>query len=82
MRIRCPHCGKNAFVTHSRPLSQKITELSCVCRDEECASRFVMRLSHSHDLTPPRSTLLDSLAEQIAGLPENERRALIKQYAS
>lgn len=81
MRICCPHCGDRTIVTHSKKNSPFSTDVYCICRNDECAARFVMRIFHAHDLVPPRSTQLNALAEQIACLPDDERRELLKTYA-
>jgi hypothetical protein len=39
-----------------------------------------MRISHVYDLTPPASTLTDAMHEWFANLPDEEKRALAKQY--
>ena len=79
MRVECPHCHQKSVITHSRHNGVS-AELYCTCGNPECAARFVMQLSYSHDLTPPASQLLNSLYEQVAGMPTQDRRHLLETF--
>ncbi|WP_176013070.1 ogr/Delta-like zinc finger family protein [Victivallis sp. Marseille-Q1083] len=81
MRITCPHCQSRALITHSSRLSRTVAEIYCVCKSDDCAARFVMRIAFSHDVTPPASTLTNSLYEQIANLPERDKAELLRTFA-
>ncbi len=82
LRITCPYCrAKSVITAHTRP-ADKLEELYCDCTNRGCGARFVYRAYYAHTLTPPASTLLDSLAEQIANLPDAERRKLLATYGS
>lgn len=81
MRILCPHCGTRAIVTHTKKNSKASTDVYCVCSNDQCAARVVMHIFHAYDIVPPRTTLYNSLAEQIANLSPSERRQLIDTYA-
>jgi len=81
MRLRCPYCHRRMVVSHSHEISARQTDVYANCTNPECHARSVFRISHVHDLTPPASTLLDALHEILANLPDQERRALVQQYA-
>ena len=80
MRITCPHCRSQALITHSVKLSSPVAEVYCVCKNDACAARFVMRVTFSHDITPPASTLTNSLYEQIANLSERDKAELLRTF--
>ena len=80
MRINCPYCDHKAVVTSSRRLSRQVAEATCVCENDDCAARFVARITHAHTLTPPASTLTNSLYEQIANLPERDKAELLRTF--
>lgn len=81
MRITCPFCGSKAVVnSHPKPVG-RVEELYCSCKSPECAARFVYRAYYSHILQPPAGTLTDSLHEQIANLPHDQRAELLRMYA-
>lgn len=80
MRISCPHCGKNARITHRVKISEKMSEAYINCLDPDCGARSVMRITHSHTLTPPQSTLRDALYEQFAQLDPRERRKIFETF--
>ena len=80
MRITCPHCQSSALITHSSRISKTVAEVYCVCKSDDCAARFVMRISFSHDITPPASTLTNSLYEQIANLSERDKAELLRTF--
>lgn len=80
VRIICPHCQKNAKITHRNQVSVKMAELYCSCLNNNCNAAFVMRLSHMRDTTPPAKELTNSLYEQIANLPDQERRELLRFF--
>ncbi|MDD4818132.1 MAG: ogr/Delta-like zinc finger family protein [Victivallaceae bacterium] len=81
MRVTCPHCGARAIVTHRKPINVRASEIYAVCTSEECAARFVLRLSYQYDVTPPVSLLTDSLYERIANLPPADRARIIAAFA-
>lgn len=81
MRIRCPYCQTKAIVTHTVKLSDHATEAYINCPNKDCGARTVMRISFAYVLTPPESTLLDSLHEQIANMNPDDRRKLLKIYS-
>ena len=81
MRLTCPYCHKPAVVTHRREISARQADVYANCTNPDCNARSVFRISHVYDLTPPASTLLNALQEIIANLPDEERRALVQQYA-
>ncbi len=41
LHITCPNCGKAAFGTHKRQLSELVTEVFYECRNPHCFARFV-----------------------------------------
>lgn len=41
LHITCPNCGKAAFGTHKRQLSELVTEVYYECRNPHCFARFV-----------------------------------------
>ncbi|NMD86722.1 hypothetical protein HF882_09015 [Victivallis vadensis] len=82
MRIHCPFCHGRAVVnSHPKPTG-RMEELYCSCNNPACSARFVYRAYYSHILAPPLSTLTNSLHEQIAELPDDERRRLLQTYAA
>jgi len=80
MRIDCPHCKQKARITHRVTISEKMTELYVDCQNPECGARSVMRITHSHTLTPPQSLLVNSLYEQLAQMDPRERRKLFETF--
>lgn len=80
MRVKCPHCHCKAIVTHRVPISAKSDDIYVNCPNPDCGARSVMRISHVYDLTPPAATLTDAMHEWFANLPDDEKRALAKQY--
>lgn len=69
MRIFCPHCRARALIRSSHNQSARVRDLYCVCVSEQCQARFVMTLSHKHDLQPPIEQLDHLLNEIIKSIP-------------
>lgn len=82
MKIKCPHCGKGTIITHNNRYSQKSLDLYVNCLNIDCGARFVMRVSHAYDITPPAETLTNALHEIIANMPADERTKLLRLYAN
>ncbi|MPN57201.1 hypothetical protein SDC9_204895 [bioreactor metagenome] len=80
MRIDCPYCRQKAKITHRVIISAKMSEAYITCLNPECGARSVMRIAHSHTLTPPQSVLTNSLYEQLAELDPRARRKLFETF--
>ena len=80
MRIHCPYCGSKSYIRHHTKPTAKAEELYCDCMNPECQARFVYRAYYANTLTPPLSTLTDSLHEQVAHMPPQARKELFQPY--
>ena len=80
MRVYCPHCRAKALVRSSQFQSDTVRELYCDCTNSKCLSRFVMSLSHKHDVQPPLEKMNGMLEEMLRNLPSEQRRALISAF--
>lgn len=79
MRVICPHCYSKALITSTNVLSETVKDLYCQCTNTQaCGASFVFKLSHSHDLNPPRKTTQQIAMALIKSLPIEERQALQK----
>ncbi|WP_111637448.1 ogr/Delta-like zinc finger family protein [Marinomonas shanghaiensis] len=77
MRVICPHCHSKALITSSNVLCETVKDLYCQCTNtKDCGASFVYKLSHSHDLNPPRQTTVQIAIALIKSLPIEERQAL------
>lgn len=77
MRVICPHCYSKALITSSNELTTTVKDLYCQCTNtNHCGASFVYKLSHSHDLNPPRHTTQQMAIALIKSLPIEERQAL------
>ena len=80
MRVRCPHCGSKARISHSTEESNRLKFLYADCSNIHCFARFVIRMSYSHDVSAPVGTQLAAVHEMVANMNPTDRKELFNQY--
>lgn len=79
MRIKCTECHRKAVISSRNELDPKVADLYCLCTNPECGASFVMKLSYSHTLSPPRRQVHSMAVELLRGLPPAEQLELLQQ---
>ena len=50
MRVKCSKCKAKAAVTSRKEITDRVTDLYCMCTNPDCGHSFVATLSFSHSL--------------------------------
>lgn len=81
MRIVCK-CGQKAKIKASNILSPQVKQLYCACSDVFCGHTFVMDLSFSHSINPPKQVNDGAVFELLQSMGEKDRQQLFNRFLS
>ena len=82
-RVTCPECKTQSIVTDSRDLSKDVKgafvkDLYCYCKNTECCASFIVNVSFTQYLNPPRQTTAELAVSYLNSLPSEERQQALE----